>query len=226
MDDRDRLCRRLGYSFRDPALLELALSHRSVSRRRNNERLEFLGDAQLSQIISSEIFHRFPEAAEGQLTRIRASLVRGQTLAEVARELGVGDHLILGGGELKSGGNRRDSILADALEALIGAMVIDGGEDSCRQVVLSWFAERLEAVSPQSARKDAKTQLQEWLQARKHELPVYEVLSVTGQAPKQSFEVKCALPDLQRDFIATGPSRRRAEQQAAEQALTWLEQSV
>ena len=136
MDDLDRLTRRLGYQFKDPALLQLALSHRSVSRRRNNERLEFLGDSQLSLIISSEIFHRFPEAAEGQLTRMRAFLVRGQTLAEVARELGVGEYLILGGGELKSGGNRRDSILADALEALIGAIVIDGGEDACRDVVL------------------------------------------------------------------------------------------
>ena len=182
MDDLDRLTRRLGYQFKDPALLQLALSHRSVSRRRNNERLEFLGDSQLSLIISSEIFHRFPEAAEGQLTRMRAFLVRGQTLAEVARELGVGEYLILGGGELKSGGNRRDSILADALEALIGAIVIDGGEDACRDVVLKWFADRLEQISPQSVRKDAKTRLQEWLQARKHELPAYEVLSVTGQA--------------------------------------------
>ncbi|ASK33491.1 ribonuclease III [Alloalcanivorax mobilis] len=226
MDDRARLCRRLGYTFHDPDMLELALSHRSVSRRSNNERLEFLGDAQLSQIISTELFHRFPEAAEGQLTRMRASLVRGQTLAEVARELGVGAYLILGGGELKSGGNRRDSILADALEALIGAMVIDGGEEACRRVVLGWFAERLEAISPQSARKDAKTRLQEWLQARKHELPLYEVLAVTGQAPKQTFEVKCALPELQREFVAGGPSRRRAEQQAAEQALSWLEQNL
>jgi len=226
MDDLDRLTRRLGYHFKDPALLQLALSHRSVSRRRNNERLEFLGDSQLSQIISSEIFHRFPEAAEGQLTRMRAFLVRGQTLAEVARELGVGEYLILGGGELKSGGNRRDSILADALEALIGAIVIDGGEDACRDVVLTWFADRLEQISPQSVRKDAKTRLQEWLQARKHELPAYEVLSVTGQAPKQTFEVACSLPDLARRFTASGASRRRAEQQAAEQALDWLEQSA
>lgn len=226
MDDLDRLTRRLGYQFKDPALLQLALSHRSVSRRRNNERLEFLGDSQLSLIISSEIFHRFPEAAEGQLTRMRAFLVRGQTLAEVARELGVGEYLILGGGELKSGGNRRDSILADALEALIGAIVIDGGEDACRDVVLSWFAGRLQQISPQSVRKDAKTRLQEWLQARKHELPAYEVLSVTGQAPKQTFEVACSLPDLSRQFTASGASRRRAEQQAAEQALDWLEQSA
>ncbi|MBF5056274.1 ribonuclease III [Alcanivorax sp. 521-1] len=225
MDDLDRLSRRLGYRFQDPSLFELALSHRSVSRRRNNERLEFLGDAQLSQIISTELFHRFPDAAEGQLTRMRAFLVRGQTLAEVARELGVGEYLILGGGELKSGGHRRDSILADALEALIGAISIDGGEDTCRRVILEWFAERLEHISPQSVRKDAKTRLQEWLQARKHELPAYDVLSVTGQAPRQTFEVECTLPDLNQRFVATGASRRRSEQQAAEQALSWLEQS-
>lgn len=225
MDDLDRLSRRLGYQFQDPSLFQLALSHRSVSRRRNNERLEFLGDAQLSQIISTELFHRFPDAAEGQLTRMRAFLVRGQTLAEVARELGVGEYLILGGGELKSGGNRRDSILADALEALIGAIVIDGGEDICRKVILAWFADRLERISPQSVRKDAKTRLQEWLQARKHELPAYEVVSVTGQAPRQTFEVACVLPDLEQRFSASGASRRRAEQQVAEQALAWLEQT-
>ncbi len=226
MDDRARLCRRLGYQFTDPELLDLALTHRSVSRHRNNERLEFLGDAQLSQVISSELFHRFPKAAEGQLTRMRASLVRGQTLAEVARELGIGEHLVLGGGELKSGGNRRDSILADAVEALIGAMVIDGGELACRNVVLAWFDQRLRAISPQSARKDAKTRLQEWLQGRKHELPTYEVLTVTGQAPRQTFQVECTLPDLDRQFAASGSSRRRAEQQAAEAALAWLEQTL
>lgn len=226
MDDRARLCRRLGYQFANAELLDLALTHRSVSRHRNNERLEFLGDAQLSQVISSELFHRFPEAAEGQLTRMRASLVRGQTLAEVARELEIGEYLVLGGGELKSGGNRRDSILADAVEALIGAMVIDGGELACRDVVLAWFDERLRAISPQNVRKDAKTRLQEWLQGRKHELPTYEVLTVTGQAPRQTFRVECTLPDLDRRFAASGASRRRAEQQAAEDALAWLEQTL
>jgi ribonuclease III len=225
IEHRERLEKALGYRFSDGERLQLALTHRSVSRRHNNERLEFLGDAQLSQIISTELFHRFPDAAEGQLTRMRASLVRGQTLAEVARELGLGEYLILGGGELKSGGHRRESILADTLEALIGAMVIDGGEDACREVVLSWFEARLAAISPQSVRKDAKTRLQEWLQARKYELPVYGVLSVSGQAPKQSFEVECELSGLKKTFRASGPSRRRAEQQAAEQALEWLEQT-
>ncbi len=220
----DRLMPRLGYQFNDEALLALALTHRSVSRHRNYERLEFLGDAQLGQIISVALFEQFPDAAEGQLTRMRASLVRGQTLAQVGRELGLGEHLLLGGGELKSGGYRRDSILADALEAIIGAMLLDGGEDACRQVVLSWFSERLEAITPQSAQKDAKTRLQEWLQARKFELPVYQVTNVEGLAPKQTFDVTCELEQMQQTFIAQGGSRRKAEQQAAAQALGWLEQ--
>ena len=134
--DIDGLCRALGYSFRDQGLLDQALTHRSANRKANNERLEFLGDAQLSQIISRYLYTAFADASEGQLTRMRASLVKGQTLAAVARELGVGDYLLLGGGELKSGGFRRESILADALEAIIGAILLDSGEDACRDVVL------------------------------------------------------------------------------------------
>ncbi len=220
----DRLMPRLGYQFANQELLALALTHRSVSRHRNYERLEFLGDAQLGQIISVALFEQFPDAAEGQLTRMRASLVRGQTLAQVGRELGLGEHLLLGAGELKSGGYRRDSILADALEAIIGAMLLDGGEEACRQVVLGWFAERLEAITPQSAQKDAKTRLQEWLQARKFELPVYQVTRVEGLAPKQTFDVTCELEQMQQTFMAQGGSRRKAEQQAVAEALTWLEQ--
>ncbi|MQX54312.1 ribonuclease III [Alcanivorax sp. PA15-N-34] len=220
----DRLMPRLGYHFNDEDLLALALTHRSVSRNRNYERLEFLGDAQLGQIISVALFEQFPDAAEGQLTRMRASLVRGQTLAQVGRELGLGEHLLLGGGELKSGGYRRDSILADALEAIIGAMLLDGGEEACRRVVLGWFADRLDAITPQNAQKDAKTRLQEWLQARKFELPVYQVTKVQGLAPKQTFDVSCELEQMQQTFVAQGASRRKAEQQAAAEALTWLEQ--
>ncbi len=223
-NDLDRLMTRLGYQFHDTQLLALALTHRSVSRHRNYERLEFLGDAQLGQIISVALFERFPDAAEGQLTRMRASLVRGQTLALVARELGLGDCLVLGGGELKSGGFRRDSILADALEAVIGAMLLDGGESRCRDVVLQWFAARLQAITPQNAQKDAKTRLQEWLQARKFELPTYDVTNVEGLAPKQTFDVTCELAQMQQTFKARGPSRRKAEQQAAADALSWLEQ--
>tara|TARA_B100000676_G_scaffold168269_1_gene165576 strand:- start:2644 stop:3330 length:687 start_codon:yes stop_codon:yes gene_type:complete len=223
-NDLDRLMARLGYRFNDIDLLALALTHRSVSRHRNYERLEFLGDAQLGQIISIALFERFPDAAEGQLTRMRASLVRGQTLALVARELGLGDCLVLGGGELKSGGFRRDSILADALEAVIGAILLDGGESQCRDVVLNWFNDRLQAITPQNAQKDAKTRLQEWLQARKFELPIYQVTNVEGLAPKQTFDVTCELEQMQQTFTAHGASRRKAEQQAAAAALSWLEQ--
>ncbi|MEH6783855.1 MAG: ribonuclease III [Alcanivorax jadensis] len=223
-NDLDRLMARLGYRFNDIELLALALTHRSVSRHRNYERLEFLGDAQLGQIISIALFERFPDAAEGQLTRMRASLVRGQTLALVARELGLGDYLVLGGGELKSGGFRRDSILADSLEAIIGAILLDGGESPCRQVVLDWFDERLQIITPQSAQKDAKTRLQEWLQARKFELPTYQVTQVEGLAPTQTFEVTCELEQMQQTFKAQGASRRKAEQQVAATVLSWLEQ--
>lgn len=219
----ERLQKRLGYLFGDASLLQRALTHRSASRKENNERLEFLGDAQLGLIIAQWLFNRFPEASEGQLTRMRAFLVRGQTLAEIARELELGDYLLLGGGEMKSGGFRRESILADALEAIIGAVVLDGGMDACRDMVLSLFSSRLENLSPQSVRKDAKTRLQEWLQARQHGLPDYQVVEIRGQAPKQEFEVECSLPELQCSFTAVGTSRRRAEQQAAGEALAWLD---
>ena len=223
MDDLDRLQKRLGYSFADSSLLECALTHRSAHRRRNNERLEFLGDAHLGQVIAGRLFHAFPEASEGQLTRMRARLVRGQTLAEVARELELGPHLVLGGGELKSGGHRRDSILADALEAIIGAMVLDGGADACEAVVARWFDQRLEQISPDAVDKDGKTRLQEWLQARQYRLPEYEVRDIRGQAPQQTFDVVCRLTDLSVEFPASGDSRRKAEQNAAGEALTWLE---
>lgn len=223
MTELERLQQRLGYRFADPSLLERALTHRSAHRRRNNERLEFLGDAHLGQVIAGRLFHAFPEASEGQLTRMRARLVRGQTLAEVARELELGPHLVLGGGELKSGGHRRESILADALEAIIGAMVLDGGAAACEDVVAGWFEQRLAVISPEAVDKDAKTRLQEWLQARQHGLPDYEVRDIRGQAPKQTFEVVCRLTDLSVEFPASGDSRRKAEQNAAGEALAWLE---
>lgn len=219
----EALVRRLGYSFRDPHLLELALSHRSVSRHRNNERLEFLGDAQLSQVISRWLFEHFPDAEEGQLTRMRAQLVRGQTLAELAREMSLGDFLNLGEGELKSGGFRRESILADALEAIIGAMLLDGGETACAERVLAWFAPRLGAISPQVVTKDPKTRLQEWLQAHQYPLPQYELVAVDGQPPRQRFQVRCRTEAHAEAFAAEGSSRRRAEQEAALLALSLLE---
>ena len=218
-----RLSNRLGHVFTDSTLLQQALTHRSAHRQRNNERLEFLGDAQLGQIVARWLFDHFPDASEGQLTRMRAALVRGQTLAEVGRELDLGSCMVLGSGEMKSGGHRRDSILADALEAVIGAIVLDAGADACRERVLVWFASRLKAISPQSSGKDAKTRLQELLQARQKPVPVYDVMAVHGQAPTQQFEVRCHLAAHDQAFTASGASRRRAEQAAATRALTWLE---
>jgi ribonuclease III len=223
--DLGRLESRIGYQFADRGLLAQALTHRSANRRLNNERLEFLGDALLSEIISVALYRGHQEASEGQLTRMRASLVKGVTLAEIALEMGLGDYLSLGGGELKSGGFRRESILADAVEALIGAIFLDGGLDACQRRVLAWFALRLDDVSPESANKDPKTALQEWLQGRQLPLPVYEVVQVHGQAPKQTFDVCCTLHDGDQQFVASGPSRRKAEQAAARSAMTWLEQN-
>jgi ribonuclease III len=222
--DLDRLEGRLGHRFSSRDLLTLALTHRSASRRQNNERLEFLGDSLLSEFVSVALFRMHPEASEGQLTRMRASLVRGVTLAQLGSELGLGNCLALGGGELKSGGFRRESILADAVEALIGAIYLDAGQQVCEQCVLQWFADRLAEVSPDSADKDPKTALQEWLQGRQLALPDYQVLAVHGQAPKQQFDVECRLHEDDQAFVATGPSRRKAEQAAARAAMIWLEQ--
>lgn len=217
---------RLGYEFNDPELLIQALTHRSANRKANNERLEFLGDAQLGYMVALWLFEQFPRAAEGQLTRMRASLVRGATLAEVAKELALGPHLVLGPGEMKSGGHRRTSILADALEAVIGAILLDSDENTCRQVVRGWFASRLAAISPEVTNKDPKTQLQEWLQGRQLPLPQYRVVATRGTAHAQEFGIECALGHLEQCFYATGTSRRRGEQAAASLALQWLKEQA
>ncbi len=213
---------RLGYRFQDPGLLEIALTHRSVGSN-NNERLEFLGDAVLSFVVSDELLHRFPTADEGTLSRLRSSLVKGECLARVARTLSLGDYLHLGSGELKSGGARRDSILADALEAVIGAVYEDGGTEAARGLVLGLLAEELESASPLAVLKDPKTRLQEFLQSRRLPLPEYEVLSVTGDAHDQTFEILCRVPGLEQPIRGTGGSRRKAEQDAAASALEILE---
>lgn len=221
MSPLDRLTQALGYSFTERALLERALTHRSVGSR-HNERLEFLGDSVLSFVIASELFHRFPQASEGNLSRMRASLVKGETLAEIARELALGDYLKLGSGELKSGGFRRDSILADAFEAVIGAVYLDGGEAAARELVLRFFAARLDTCQP-AALKDPKTRLQEHLQARGEALPEYHVAQIRGQAHNQLFIVECRVPGLEAPVTGEGSSRRKAEQAAAEQALEHLQ---
>lgn len=219
-----KLCRQLGYFFADLGLLELALTHRSFGGK-NNERLEFLGDSILNYVIAEDLFHRFPKAKEGELSRLRASLVKGDTLAELAREFQLGDYLKLGAGELKSGGFRRDSILADAVEGIIGAIYLDAGMDVCREHILSWYKERLSATSLKVVTKDAKTRLQEYLQARKHALPQYDVVNIEGEPHDQTFFVHCVIELFPEAIEGKGNSRRIAEQKAAAKALKILEQN-
>lgn len=214
----DRLQQLLGYRFSDGGLLELALTHRSAGNR-NNERLEFLGDSIVNHVVAEALFQRHPDAREGDLSRMRAALVKGDTLARVARELELGDHLVLGEGERKSGGRRRGSILADALEAVAGAILLDSDVDTCRRCVLSWLEGRLDSLAGSGVDKDAKTRLQEYLQARQRPLPRYELLEVSGEDHAQHFRVSCQLKGPALAVEGEGSSRRRAEQAAAETAL-------
>jgi ribonuclease-3 len=218
------LTRRLGYVFENPKLLETALTHRSVTKH-NNERLEFLGDSILNCIVSDLLYRARPQATEGDLSRLRARLVREETLADVARELVLEDHLRLGEGELKSGGFRRASILADAFEAILAAVYLDGGFQSAFQVVEQLFTPLLNQLPAAEALKDAKTRLQEWLQARGEPLPSYELLEQSGPDHQRQFRVSCVAGGDGKSWQATGTSRRRAEQAAAENALTALSQS-
>lgn len=212
-----------GHVFADPALLARALTHRSAGSP-HYERLEFLGDALLNLIVAEQLYARWPKADECAMTRARAELVRESALARVARELGIGAMLTLGPGEMKSGGHRRDSILADALEALIAALYLDGGFDACRQVVLPWFEPLLAALPPlHQVGKDAKTRMQEWLQARQLPLPVYALLAETGDDHDKTFHVGCSLLEPALASEGSGSSRRAAEQAAAEAVLAELE---
>lgn len=220
--DTGALLRKLAYGFRDASLLDSALTHRSAGGA-NNERLEYLGDAVLGLVIAEDLYRRYPQASEGELSRLRASLVRKQTLAELARDLNLGEFLRLGAGELKSGGFRRDSILADALEAIFGAVYLDGGFAACASLIQTLYAGRLDVLPAEPlAIKDPKTQLQEYLQGRHLDLPEYAVVSVRGDAHDQIFEVECQVTALARTARAQGSSRRRAEQQAAQQMLEQL----
>ncbi|MGY3038558.1 ribonuclease-3 [Rhodanobacter sp. TND4EL1] len=210
----------LNYRFRDPALARLALTHRSIGKP-NNERLEFLGDALLGAIIAEMLYEVHPKASEGELSRLRAQLVNGQALAVVARELELGDGLQLGPGELKSGGFRRDSILADAFEAMIAAVYLDGGFDACRDTVRGLFAERIAALRRSS--KDAKTRLQEWLQAKGLPLPHYELVASHGEDHAKTFDISCTITEpMALVAEAHGGNRRAAEQDAAEIVLNQL----
>lgn len=207
----------LNYRFRDPTLAQLALTHRSVGKP-NNERLEFLGDALLGAIVAEMLYEAHPRASEGELSRLRAQLVNGQALAVVARELALGDGLKLGPGELKSGGFRRDSILADAFEAMVAAVYLDGGFDACREAVRGLFDERIAALRRSS--KDAKTRLQEWLQAAGLPLPQYELVASHGEDHAKTFDVSCTISEpMTFTAQAHGGNRRAAEQDAAELVL-------
>lgn len=211
-----------GYAFGDGSLLAQALSHRSAGSP-HNERLEFLGDALLNLIIAEQLYARWPKADEGAMTRARAELVRESALAGVARTLDLGAQLTLGPGEMKTGGHRRDSILADALEALVAALYLDGGLDTCRDVVLPWFEPLLAALPPlHQVGKDAKTRLQEWLQARQLPLPIYALLEESGDDHDKRFRVGCTLSEPALSSEGEGTSRRAAEQVAAEAVLSLL----
>jgi ribonuclease-3 len=201
--------------------LERALTHRSAGQS-NNERLEFLGDALLDFVIAEALFFRYEQADEGRLSRLRAGLVKKESLAGVARELVLGDYLSLGAGELRSGGHARDSILADAMEAVLAAVYLDGGVEAARQLVLRLYEERLQAIAPEQLLKDPKTQLQELLQARRYPLPEYGILEVQGSQHDQSFRVFCRVADCAAVTEGCGSSRRRAEQQAAQLMLERL----
>lgn len=218
-----RLMQALGYEFRDLAWLELALTHRSVSGARNNERLEFLGDSILNFLTADSLYDRFPQENEGRLSRLRAMLVKQDTLADMARDLDLGEYLRLGAGELKSGGFRRESILADTVEAVLGAIYRDSGSiEVCRERLLAWFGNRLESVGQETVIKDSKSRLQEYLQGRRLVLPVYTVVSIEGEAHNQSFQVSCEVSGLATPTTGSGPSRRHAEQEAAAAALRQL----
>ncbi|MEN6585673.1 MAG: ribonuclease III [Sulfuricella sp.] len=208
------LCRQLGYEFARPELLRQALTHRSHGSP-NNERLEFLGDSVLNCAIAARLYQAYPRLPEGDLSRMRAALVKEQTLAEVAFRLKLGEILMLGEGELKSGGFRRPSILADALEAIIGAVYLDAGFVAAERMILALYEPLLQDLDPKTIAKDPKTQLQEYLQSRKLALPQYEVLAIRGEAHEQEFEVECIIPGLNIRSLGEGHSRRSAEQNAA-----------
>jgi ribonuclease-3 len=216
--DRERLQESIGYRFSEHRLLGQALTHRSHSTP-HNERLEFLGDSILNCVIAAELFERFGALPEGDLSRLRAHLVRQEALYGIAQTLGLGGHLELGEGEIKSGGSARPSILADAFEALVGAIFLDGGFDAAREAVRHLYEPLLAGLDPQALGKDPKTLLQELLQAKKIALPQYSVLATRGAAHQQNFEIECLIPQLSVRTTGCGNSRRAAEQEAAMRAF-------
>ncbi|MEH6543782.1 MAG: ribonuclease III [Porticoccaceae bacterium] len=212
----------LNYVFKDAELFDLALTHRSCGSP-NNERMEFLGDALLGMIVSAILFQKFDKVTEGELSRLRSELVSGDSLAELAVELGLPKLLKLGSGEHKGDGRSRKSILAGTVEAIIGAIYLDGGIDACRAAVTTWFAGRVQQAALKEIPKDSKSRLQEYLQARGEPLPIYTVLSTSGAAHQQQFKIECKVTLLPEKVTAVASNRREAEKKAAVQALTLLE---
>ena len=219
------LAKSLSYEFNDADLLQQALTHRSCPGK-NNERLEFLGDAVLDVVISEVVYRSHPNAPEGDLSKLRASLVKDASLGKLAMGLGVGEHLILGGGERKSGGHRRASILADALEALFGAVYLDAGFDAAAAVVKHAFGDRLSNLPSVEDLRDPKTRLQEWLQGQGFGLPEYDLVKVSGKAHRQQFEVSCSIRDGEQVSTGSGTTRRNAEQESAREMLAGLGEDV
>jgi len=215
----------LEYSFKHEALLTEALTHRSAASV-NNERLEFLGDGILNFVIAARLFEQYADLNEGDLSRLRASLVNKDSLADIAKILELGQYIKLGSGELKSGGRRRDSILADAVEAILGAVYIDSGFDTCRELILRLYAEKLQNIPDVQTLKDPKTSLQELLQSRRYPIPAYTVLEVSGKAHNQMFKVECSIEELNCITTAQGRSRRKAEQAAAKLAIEQVSKKI
>jgi ribonuclease-3 len=213
-----KLLKRIAYQFSDIDLLKHALTHRSADKK-HNERLEFLGDAVLGLVIAERLYEKFPKLPEGKLTRMRSNLVKGETLAKVAREIELGELIKLGPGEMKSGGRRRDSILADSVEAVLGAIYLDSGLDAVRTTIDQLFSKRIETLDPNLQIKDSKTQLQEHLQAKQLALPDYQVTEIKGKDHAQTFTVECKVDALTMTAVGKGKSRRIAEQEAAKQIL-------
>jgi ribonuclease III len=211
----------IGYQFNNAAILTQALTHRSFAAN-NNERLEFLGDSVLNFIIAHQLYNRFSKLPEGDLSRLRAALVKESTLSEIASRLNIGESLKLGEGELKSEGWKRPSILADTLEAIVGAVYLDGGFAAAETLVLKLYEQKLANIDPKIIDKDAKSQLQEYLQGKKIELPDYNVVSIEGEAHAQTFKIECVIQKLHISTVGEGTSRRIAEQQAAQLALDQL----
>ena len=216
-----KLCKQLQYDFTMPLLLQQALTHRSADSK-NNERLEFLGDSLLNLVITSTLFHQFVRHSEGELSRLRAHLVKGETLAEIAQELGLGDYLILGIGEMKSGGSKRASILADTLEAIFASVYLDSNFETCKNLILRLYASRLEVNQLQLNPKDPKTELQEYLQARKIALPRYTLVKIEGADHSQIFHIHCEVKTHNLSAEGQGLNRRKAEQEAALKLLNTI----